>query len=321
MDWFTYREFVNVFWPLVKLVAGLAAGLLLASWLETSRWADWLAKLATPLARLARLGSAASAAFALAFVSPAGANGLLAENYENGKISKRELVLANLFNGFPAFFTHAPSLFFLTWPALGSYACVYVGASLVAAVLRTLFTLLLARALLPARGALAEIARARKRRALRETFAAAFKRFRKRLPKLVYYTVPFYLLMYAGQRLGFFRDFENWLASGLDWLTFIRPQAAGIVVLGILAETGGVLGAAAASLTDGSLTGKDVVVAMLVGSALAAPMRAIRHQFPAYAGFFRPGLAFRLVLANQALKTLSMILVIVLCVFFWRCGE
>jgi len=45
-----------------------------------------------------------------------------------------------------------------------------------------------------------------------------------------------------------------------------------------------------------------VVLALLVGNILSTPMRALRHQLPAYSGLFRPRLALRLILANQTLR-------------------
>ena len=92
-------------WPLCRLLLGLALGLLIANTLEALRWTRHLARLARPLARVAHLPPVAGAAFALAFVSPASANGLLSERHEAGEISRRELMLANIFNSLPAFLT------------------------------------------------------------------------------------------------------------------------------------------------------------------------------------------------------------------------
>ena len=60
---------------------------------------------------------------------------------------------------------------------------------------------------------------------------------------------------------------------------------------------------------------RDVVLALMVGNILSTPMRAIRHQLPAYAGFYRPALALRLILANQGLRAVSMAVVTLL--YWW----
>ena len=58
-----------------------------------------------------------------------------------------------------------------------------------------------------------------------------------------------------------------------------------------------------------------LVLALMVGNILSTPMRAIRHQLPAYAGFYRPALALRLILANQGLRAASMAVVTLL--YWW----
>lgn len=297
-------------WPLCRLLLGMAFGLLVANILEALRWTRHLARLSAPLARAAHLREVAGAAFALAFVSPAGANGLLSESHRRGELDRRELMLANLFNSLPAYLVHTPTIFLLTWPVLGFPAVIYVGLTLAAAILRTALTVAVARRLLPPApvsalprepeqtgGAIWSVA-----------FQKAWRRFLRRLPRLVLFTVPVYILMYLLQRYGAFAAAEAWLGRHLDWLPMIKPQALGIILLHLAAELGAALGAAGSALQAGGLSPEDIVMALMVGNILSTPMRAIRHQLPAYAGFFRPELALRLILANQGLRALSMAL-------------
>ena len=137
----------------------------------------------------------------------------------------------------------------------------------------------------------------------------AWQRFLRRLPKLVYFTVPIYVLMFYLQRYGYFALAEVWLADHMGWLSFLKPQAMGIIVLHLAAELGAALGAAGSVLQTGGLSPRDVVLALMVGNILSTPMRAIRHQFPSYSGFFRPALALRLIFANQGLRAASMTVV------------
>ena len=44
-------------------------------------------------------------------------------------------------------------------------------------------------------------------------------------------------------------------------------------------------------------------------------MRAFRHQFPYYAGIFKPRIAAKLIIHNQALRAASIVLVTV--VYAW----
>jgi hypothetical protein len=308
----------TLLWPLARLLTGMALALLAANVLEALQWTRHLARLAEPLARFARLSDAAGAAFALAFLSPVAANGLLAEAHTKGALSRKELVFASLFNSFPHFLVHLPTLFLLTWPVLGPPAACYAGLCLLAAAARTLLTMLAARLLLPPPAhADPALLRDRPRKSLREALQKAWDRFCRRVPRLVFVTIPVYILMYLLQKYGWFGAAQNWLAGHADWLSFLKPQALGIIALHLAAETGAALSAAGSVFNTGGLTASEVVLALLVGNIVSTPMRAIRHQLPSYAGFFKPALALKLVLANQSLRAASMICVAWL---YWRLG-
>ncbi|WP_299395371.1 hypothetical protein [uncultured Desulfovibrio sp.] len=314
-----YQYWQALGWPLCRLLLGMAFGLLAANVLEALCWTSRLARLSAPLARAAHLREVAGASFALAFVSPAGANGLLSECHRRGELDRRELMLANLFNSLPAYLVHTPTIFLLTWPVLGFPAVIYVGLTLAAAALRTAFTVFLGRCLLPPAPAGAAISGTDAPTggaALIEALRKAWRRFTRRLPRLVLFTVPVYILMYLLQRHGFFAAAEAWLGRHLDWLPMIKPQALGIILLHLAAELGAALGAAGSALQAGGLAPQDVVMALMVGNILSTPMRAIRHQLPSYAGFYRPELALRLILANQGLRALSMALMAALYYVF-----
>lgn len=299
----------KLFWPLLRLLMGMALGLLAANLLESLHWTRHLARLATPLARIAHLGNDAAAAFSTAFVSPAAANALLAEACEQQRISQRELMLANLFNSLPAFLVHTPSIFLLTWPVLGWPALVYVGLTLPAALARTAFTVLLARCWLPRPTTPASCLLEQRPGGIRQALRNAWQRFRRRLPKLIGFTIPVYIAMFLLQCYGCFQTLEQWLAAHAQWLSFLKPQAMGIIVLHLAAELGAALSAAGSVLVNGGLSAEEVILALLVGNILSTPMRALRHQLPAYAGFFRPAMALKLIVANQGLRALSMLVI------------
>ena len=307
----------SLLWPMTRLLLGLALGLLVANLVECLRWTRHLARLGAPLARAAHLSPVAAASFSMAFVSPAAANGLLAESHEQKTMSGGELMLANLFNSLPSYLTHTPTIFFLTWPVLGAPAITYVGLTLLAAAARTVLTVVVARLLLPAPapGSVDKLLSDTTPTHWREAAGKAWKRFRRRVPKLVYFTVPVYILMYYLQQQGFFLAMERWMATHADWLAFLKPQALGIVVLHLAAELGAALSAAGSILNTGGLSARDVVLALLVGNILSTPMRALRHQLPSYAGFFRPRMAFVLVVTNQGLRALS--LMVITLFYYW----
>lgn len=306
----------SLFWPLARLLAGLCLGLFAASLLEALKLSDWLAGFAAPLARLGRFRPVSGAAFTLSFISPASANALLSEAREKKEISLAELTLANIFNSFPAALLHLPTLFFLLWPTLGAPAAIYVGLSLMAALGRACLTLLLGHFILhggPKGGAAHVLPHpASANRGWRAAFLKAKMRFLKRLPRLLLFTIPIYILMYLLQRNGFFELAEEWLARYMTPGAFFKPEVAGIIIFSLVAELGAAIGAAGSLLQTGALNAHEIVIALLAGNILSTPMRAIRHQLPAYAGYYLPLTALWLVAANQIARALSMIAMLAL---------
>ena len=103
--------------------------------------------------------------------------------------------------------------------------------------------------------------------------------------------------------------FEAWLAGHVGFLAWLHPESLGVVALQLTAEISAGLAAAGALLDNGSLGPREVVLALLAGNVLSAPMRAVRHQFPFYAGIFAPKLAVELITYNQLFRISSIIFV------------
>jgi len=297
--------------PLSRLLLSISIGLFVGTLIEALQWTRAVAKVAQPLVRLGRLKDVAGASFSLAFFSGAAANTMLAEAYERGEITKREVMLSNLFNSLPTYFLHLPTLFFIAAPFIGAAAGLYVSFTVLAALLRTLAIVLLGRLTLPplpegcVSCLLAEDAKWNWRAALDKTM----KRFKRRLPRMIFYTIPIYVVFFFLKRWGVFDQLETYMAGHISFLSWLPPQAMGIIVFHLAAETTAGYAAAGALVATGGLTLKQLVLALLVGNILSSPVRAVRHQFPYYAGIFKPGLALNLIISNQALRASSIALV------------
>ena len=297
--------------PLARLIAVMAASLVVAQALETFRWTEYIAKLASPLVRLARLSAVSGAAFSLSFASPSAANAMLAEGMATGKLGRKELVIANVVNSTPSFFVHLPSLLAMAWSFLGTYATAYVGLVFSAAALRTLGAVLAGRAFLAAPLPTLPDEGASPAPATRTaTLKTMLARFRKRLTKICLFTVPVYCLIFFLQQAGAFAAVQAWLSAHMGALFFLHPGSLGIVVLFVAAESNAAFAAAAALIAGGTITPEQAVAALLAGNILSSPMRAFRHQLPSYAGFFSPPTALLLVSVNQSLRAAALALVL-----------
>lgn len=300
-------------WPLLRLLIYLAVGLLAALFIESLNWTRKLAVVARPLTRFGHLSPLTGASFSVCFISGMAANTMLAEGYASKKISRKELILANLFNSLPSNFLHLPTTFFIAAPIIKGAAFVYIGLTVGAAVLRTLCIALISRILLPPTNSdiPATEPTTNKETPFRTALNNTLKRFHRRIRKIVNYTVPIYILFYFLGEAGFFKAAEQFMGQHLGWMSWLTPQAISILTMQMAAEFTAGLAAAGSLLASGSMESREIVLVLLIGNVLSSPIRAIRHQYPYYAGIFKPGLAAQLILFSQSFRALSIALMAV----------
>lgn len=316
MNWSTLWQGLG--WPLIRLLGFIALGLFIANLIEVLNWTRGMARLAAPIVRVGRLKDITGASFSMAFFSGLAANSMLAEAHAKGQLSDKELLLSNMFNSLPTYFTHLPTMFFITLPFIGAAGALYVGLTLFAALLRTVCIVVLGRVLLPPLPEGCIVCRLDEQGGVgfREALRKSLKRLKKRMRQVALYTVPIYILLYVLRQAGVFAWLEQALAGHVGVFSFLPPEALGIVVFHVAAEFTAGLAAAGALLSGGNLEVGQVVMALLVGNILSTPMRAFRHQFPYYAGIFKPRLALKLIVWNQALRNLTLVGVATLFYFF-----
>lgn len=309
MDLTTFHTlWLDLFWPLIRITGLVVLGLLVANLIESMGWAKRIIGLAAPFTKLAHLSGVGAAAFSLAFVSGVSANSLLAEAYDKQEITKRELVLANLFNSLPRFFLHLPTVFFLTLPFIHSAAFLYVGLTLFAAIIQTVIVIVLGRLLLekPVNNALQELNEPKHKK---KTWQTIFKRLRKRIKKILLFLVPIYTLFFILNRYGYFQALEELIVENIWFLDWLHPGSLSIIILHVTAEFSAGLAAASALIAGNNLTGEQVVLALMIGNLLATPVRAIRHQFPYYSGIYPFKTAIELILLSQTMRAVCIIFV------------
>ncbi len=303
---------IHLGWPLLRLLIYLALGLLAALFIESLNWTRKMAIIARPLTRFGHLSPLTGASFSLCFFSGMAANTMLAEGYDKGQLSRKELILANLFNSLPSNFLHLPTTFFIAAPIIKGAAFIYIGLTISAAIFRTLFITLLARLLLPAANTEAgqnDLPQRDLSHPVRTAWQNTLKRFKRRIRKIVSYTVPIYIFFYYLSEAGFFSAAERFMTEHLSWLAWLTPQAISILTFQMAAEFTAGLAAAGSLLANGTMSAQEIVLVLLIGNILSSPIRAIRHQYPYYAGIFKPVLAAELIFFSQSFRALSIALV------------
>jgi len=303
-------------WPLSRMLFYISLGLLFANFIEALNWTRKIAVVARPLTRFARLSPLTGASFSMAFFSGVAANTMLSEGFDKKELSKKELILANLFNSLPTYFLHLPTTFFITAPLIKGAAFTYIGLTFSAALIRTLGISLISHFLLKKTD---ENQRSQvmpeQDNSLKAAWGRTWKRFQRRIRKIIRFTVPVYILFYIFKQVGAFEVLEHFMAQHLSFLSWLSPGSMSIIGLHVAAEFSAGLAAAGAMLADGTMSSREIILALLVGNILSSPVRAFRHQFPYYAGIFKPALAMQLIGYSQLFRLFSITIVTILYLF------
>ena len=305
------KDLVNqVGWPVLRIVFFVGLGLIAGEIIEATGWTRSLSVLARPLFSFARLGQRCSATFTTAFVSGVAANGMLVSFYQNGLINKHRLVLTNLINQLPAFFLHLPTTLFIILPLTGAPGGMYLLLVLLAALLRTALCALYGRFRLlqpEENGDSTEESRL-KNKSFSHIPGIIKNRVPKRLARIIQFVLPIYILVFGLQVAGCF-DFVQNVMAGTAVSALIPIEALSMVIISFLADYTSGFATAGALASSGILTSHQVVVALLLGNIIAAPVRTLRHQLPRYLGIFSPKLGTQILLLGQGLRIASLVLV------------
>lgn len=307
------------FWPqkavlLVELAIIIAAGILIGQILEVAGWISALSVLAWPLIRLGRLPRAAAPAFIMAFQSGAVANSMLVSYRDEGVINNRHLYTSVLVVSCISLFAHLPTFivplgFAFGWMATGAL----FGVRLAAISLEIVLVLMVSSWLsgrwnedrnnfnIPGQAA-ADTGRPLQRPAFASTefWKRVWKRSRRTIRRLLLYVVPTFAVMALLEQCKVFEYLAVWLPSVFH-PAFLPPQAVAIIPAQAVNMYNGAI--AAANFVDaGSLSIKQAVTVILLGSVITAPIRTLRHALPTYLATLgaRPGLV--MAVSAQALR-------------------
>jgi len=294
--------------PLLRLTFFISAGLFAGQVMEGFGWTDRLTLPARNVLGRAHLSPRMGAAFVTAFASGTAALSMLMEFYREGRLTRRELVLSVLLNTFPSFFLHLPTTFFLLLPLVGTAGLLYLGLTLLAALVRLVAVLAASRVLLPRPTGVWEAAHDTRNRSWRQVIRETAGRFPARILRILMIVLPVYVIVIVVSDMGLFAWLRTVTAERFT-STFIPIEAFSVVLFSLVAEFTSGYAAAGAMLEAGALTVPQAALALLCGTILAAPIRALRHQLPYYMGIFTPRLGLGLMAASQAFRILSLALV------------
>ncbi|ABA87737.1 hypothetical protein Pcar_0477 [Syntrophotalea carbinolica DSM 2380] len=321
------------FWPrkgvlLIELALIIAAGILLGQVLEVAGWIGTLSVLAWPLIRLGRLPRATAPAFIMAFQSGAVANSMLVSYRDQGVINNRHLYTSVLVVSCISLFAHLPTFivplgFAFGWMATGALFGVRMAAIGLEIVLVLMVSSWLSQRWNEDRDGfnIASSANVDGRRLERPVFASTdfwrkvWKRSRRTIRRLLLYVVPTFAAMALLEQYRVFDYLAAWLPSVFK-PAFLPPQAVAIIPAQAVNMYNGAI-AAANFIDAGSLSIKQAVTVILLGSVITAPIRTLRHALPTYLATLgaRPGLV--MAVSAQVLRVCFVLLCTWVMIVVW----
>jgi hypothetical protein len=317
---------------LSKSLPPIVLGLVLAELIVVLNAAERIAFLARPITRFSHLSDAAGASFMMAFFSAASANSILAGYYNDRVIEKRELFVASLVNSFPATTMHWRSLLPVLIPLLGFTGLVYFGLLMLVGLLKTGLVMVAGRLLLegksvePATFGIRERCgedtslylgadKCPDRPPLKEALVVSARAAKPKVIRVAKMTAAIMFFVSVLIEVGAFdllsihmSGLRNYLPLPAAGLSIIAAQFAGYVAAYTVA--GGLLAA-------GELSGKEVVVTLMVGNVITSVAWAFRWLIPSHAGIFGPRIGTELVVFSTGLRDVIMLLVALGVMAFW----
>ncbi|MDK2847093.1 MAG: hypothetical protein PWP34_446 [Desulfuromonadales bacterium] len=322
------------FWPrktvlLVELALFITVGILIGQVLEVAGWIGVLSVLAWPLIRLGRLPRAAAPAFIMAFQSGAVANSMLVSYRDEGTLNNRHLYTSVLVVSCISLFAHLPTFivplgFAFGWAATGALFGVRLAAIALEIVLVLMVSSWLGRRWREDRSLFDQPLRylgEDGRHPVRIPFFSVdfwrrvWKRSRRTIRRLLLYVLPTFVVMALLEQFKVFQSLAAWL-PGLFKPAFLPSQAVAIIPAQAVNMYNGAI--AAANFVDaGSLTIKQAVTVILLGSVITAPLRTLRHALPTYLATLgaRPGAV--MAISAQALRVTFVLLCTWVMVMVW----
>ena len=301
---------------LVRTVPIVVAGVLIAEILIALKITDRIASVAYPVTTFSHLPHECGASFLLAFISPQAADAMLVDYYHKGTIGRSELIIAALINSFPSVVMHWRYLVPVYLPLLGVFGLIYFAVLMGIGFLKTGIVMVAGRRLLPPPPASRPPEKSSgPTLSLREGLRASLGPAARTLRRILGIMVPTLVIVAFLVEAGVFDAVAAYL-EGASRLFPIPPEGLAIIA----AKFGSYIAAASvasALLAAGDMTGKDIVITLLVANLLTSVVTYLRWLGSFYIAIFGPRRGTEIMLLSVALQDGLLLVAIFLLAWFW----
>jgi hypothetical protein len=289
---------------LLTVIPLFVFGVVLAQLFVEQGWLEKLSWLARPVMRFGHLHPESAGTFIVAIISPTTAHSMLAKYHQEQRISRCELIISAIVNALPGYVAQGRSVLPVLVPLIGSLGFIYYGLVLLADLVKSIILLAIGSVILP-RLDVGQVRFQESSRSQRPTAGQALmnslRNARKTVPRILTTMVPVTFVVFVLIGLGIFEYAAAHL--GVVARYFPIPIESLPIVATRLASPVGAYTVAGSLLAKGVLGGKDVVMALLVGTLLST-VPNLRYLVPYYFGIFGPTIGTQLVIVSTLLRVL-----------------
>ncbi len=304
MDKILYR--LHVFGRLFFFV-GLGA--LLGAVVDGRGWYRFFAGSLGRLARMARMPAIVSMAAPVALTSAPAADSMLVASHNKGELSSATLIAGGMLNSFLAHFSHTMRIFYPVVAAIGLpgvlFFLIQFGgmSAFILAVLLWHRVTMAKKQNLPGGEYTEEESLAAKILPWKETLQKGFVRAGNLLFRLVCISLPLLLLMEWCLNSGMLDFWDKLVPEAVSslipeqLLTILAAQLSGLVQSSAIC---------AGLKAQGLISDAQILLAMLLASAVTNPLRTLRRNLPTALAIFPARTALAIVLSMQIVRFFIM---------------
>ena len=317
LDRLAHRAFL-----FARLFCFVGLGALLGSLIEGRRWYRFLASSLGRLTSMARLPHIVGLALPTALVSCPAADSMLVASHARGEIGRGALIAGGMINSYLAHVSHSMRVLYPVVAAIGLPGLLYFGIQFAGGALIIACVLVWNRLhspvpedhanALPAAQALQPVL------PWRTCLATGLVRAGSLLFRLACVSVPLILAMEWLLRSGSLDFWDQLVPATVS--RFVPEELLTIMA----AQLGGLIQSATVSASlaaQGLITGPQILLAMLISSAVGNPVRTLRRNLPTALGIFPMPLACIIVLGMQFSRLLVTICAAALLIVWMQVQE
>ena len=304
---------------LLRTLPFIILGVILGEFLITLKIVDKIAILAKPIIGFAHLRKECGVSFLMSFASPVASDAMLADYHAKKLLTKKEMFLASLINcSFPGniaeFFLYSLPV---TVPLLGLAGIGYSIIFLLIGFVEAGLLMVVSRLILEKRQDTFEPAMDKEKKErihLADAFTQSLKASIPLIKRITLIIAPVLFAVCILIEVGVFEVLASYLNEVSSYFP-IPPAGLGIIAV-LFVDFVAACAVASPLLPAGAITGKDVILTLLIGNVLTSVVNAFRSGMPYLVGIFgfRSGLELT-VLSTIIWTSITIVFIIILVMF------